>query len=79
MHEVKSSEKKEKMMFDDLVIYGKGKKKKNLNFDDVVVEGKYHAPIDPITAGEEDDSILDILLKGKKDFKDRIRRSTDRL
>lgn len=53
------------------------KKTTDVSFEDVLVQGKYHFSDEAVTTVEED-KVLDGLLSVRKDFKDRIRKSTAR-
>jgi len=49
----------------------------NFNFEDQLVRGKYIYPDEGITT-VEDDKLLDDLLDGRKDFKDRVKEASER-
>ena len=53
------------------------KKSTELSFDDVLVQGKFHFSDEAVTT-VEDDKFLDALLTVRKDFKDRIKKSSSR-
>lgn len=46
------------------------------NFEDLLVQGKYHFTDESVTTVEQD-KVLDALLGVRKDFKDRIERSSE--
>lgn len=53
------------------------KKTTDVSFEDVLVQGKYHFSDEAVTTVEED-KVLDGLLSVRKDFRDRIQKSTAR-
>lgn len=53
------------------------KKTTDVSFEDVLVQGKYHFSDEAVTTVEED-KVLDGLLSIRKDFNDRIQKSTAR-
>lgn len=53
------------------------KKTTDVSFEDVLVQGKYHFSDEAVTTVEED-KVLDGLLSVRKDFNDRIQKSTAR-
>ena len=48
-----------------------------ISFEDLLVKGKHHFSDEAVTTVEQD-KILDALLKVRKDFKDRIKKSASR-
>lgn len=53
------------------------RKSTEVSFDDVLVQGKFHFSDEAVTT-VEDDKFLDALLTVRKDFKDRIQKSSAR-
>jgi len=53
------------------------KKTTDVSFEDVLVQGKYHFSDEAVITVEED-KVLDGLLSVRKDFRDRIQKSTAR-
>ncbi len=49
--------------------------KRNLDFEDLLVKGKYHFSSEAVVT-VEDDKILDALLEVRKDFRDRLAKSS---
>ena len=53
----------------------KVKKSTDVNFEDVLVQGKYYFS-DESVATVEQDKVTDALLKVRKDFRDRVKKSS---
>lgn len=53
------------------------KKSTEVNFDDVLVQGKYYFSDENVTTVDQE-KVADSLLKVRKDFKDRVKKSTAR-
>lgn len=53
------------------------KKTTDVSFEDVLVQGKYHFSDEAVTTVEQD-KVLDALLSVRKDFRDRIQKSSER-